>query len=275
MKLTSLSAAPRGMEAPPRAPARRMDGRTGSQLIRGVDCLLEQAMRSIWFRAFVLAGVVTPAVAQVVARFEDLAQQFVYERKAPLEIRTIGRSSRQDVSVIDLTYASPLGGRVPAYLVVPAGKGPFAAVLFGHWMMEGSPLRNRREFLEEAVVLARAGAVSLLIDAPLVRPGFVAKNDELSAWEKRIGSFVLMAATFADEEYVFDPCFCSSAETTSPFLKDWPAATTTCSLNQRGLPSTTRVTHSTGRRGATGSRGWWRGCHSHRLTKPPWRVFPS
>ena len=212
-------------------------------------------MRSIWFRAFVLAGVVTPAAAQVVARFEDLAQQFVYDQKAPLEVRTIGRSSRQDVSIIDLTYASSLGGRVPAYLVVPAGKGPFAAVLFGHWMMEGSPLRNRREFLEEAVVMARAGAVSLLIDAPLVRPGFVVEKDLPRAWahsaeasrqqvidfrrgvdmltsradvdparlayvghsfdahvggiltgvEKRIGSFVLMAATFADEEYVFDP----------------------------------------------------------------------
>jgi len=220
-----------------------------------LDCLLEQAMRSIWFVAFLLAGVVTPAVAQVVARFEDLVQQFVYDRNAPLEVRTIGRSSLQDVSVIDLTYASPLGGRVPAYLVVPTGRGPFAAVLFGHWMMEGSPLRNRREFLEEAVVLARAGAVSLLIDAPLVRPGFVAEKDQLRAWaqsaeaarqqvidfrrgvdmltsrtdvdarrlayvghsfdahvggiltgvEKRIGSFVLMAATFADEEYVFDP----------------------------------------------------------------------
>lgn len=212
-------------------------------------------MKSIWFRAFVLAGVVTPVAAQVVARFEDLVQQFAYDRKAPLETRSIGRSSRRDVSVIDLTYASPLGGRVPAYLVVPAGEGPFAAVLFGHWMMEGSPLRNRREFLEEAVVLARAGAMSLLIDAPLVRPGFVAEKDELRAWaqsaeasrqhvidlrrgvdmltsrtdvdprrlayvghsfgahvggilagvEKRIGSFVLMAATFSDEEYVFDP----------------------------------------------------------------------
>jgi hypothetical protein len=36
MKLTSLSAAPGKMEAPPRAPAGKRDGRTGSQLIRGV-----------------------------------------------------------------------------------------------------------------------------------------------------------------------------------------------------------------------------------------------
>lgn len=188
-------------------------------------------------------------------RFEDLVRQFDYDNKSPLEVREIGRQSRAGVSIIDLSYASPRGGHVPAYLVVPEGRGPFAAVLFGHWMMDGSPFANRREFLEEAVVLARSGTVSLLIDAPLVRPGFVREKDELRAAtqgseaarqqvidfrrgvdlltarpdvdpkriayvghsydahvggilasvEKRIGSFVLMAGGFADEEYVFDP----------------------------------------------------------------------
>jgi hypothetical protein len=36
MKLTSLSAAPGQMEAPPRAPHGKAERRTGSQLIRGV-----------------------------------------------------------------------------------------------------------------------------------------------------------------------------------------------------------------------------------------------
>lgn len=188
-------------------------------------------------------------------RFEDLVREFDYDAKAPLDVREVGRKRQDGVTVIDLTYSSPRGGRVPAYLVVPGGRGPFAAVLFGHWMMPNSPLANRREFLDEAVVLARAGAVSLLIDAPLVRPGFVTEKDELreqaqgaeasrqqvidfrrgldllaargdvdprriayvghsydahvggilSAVEKRIGSFVLMAGGFSSEEYVFDP----------------------------------------------------------------------
>ena len=187
--------------------------------------------------------------------FEELARQFDYDAKAPSDVREVGRERRRGATVIDLTYASPRGGRVPAYLVVPGGRGPFAAVLFGHWMMEGSPLKNRREFLEEALVLARAGAVSLLIDTPYVRPGFVRETDEtrqpdqssevarqqvvdfrrgldillargdvdpkrvayvghsfdahvgaiLAGVEKRIGSFVLMAGAYADEEYVFDP----------------------------------------------------------------------
>ncbi len=83
--------------------------------------------------------------------------------------------------VHDLSYSSPCGGVVPAYLVVPKGNGPFAAVLYGHWMMHSSPLMNRKEFLEEAVFLARSGVVSLLIDSPMVRPGFVNEKDMLQS----------------------------------------------------------------------------------------------
>ncbi len=197
----------------------------------------------------------TPPVANE-PRFEELARQFDYDATLAPDVREVGRERRGDVVVVDLTYESPRGGRVPAYVVAPArGRGPFAAVLYGHWMMPGSPLKNRREFLEEAVVLARAGAVSLLIDAPYNRPGFVREKDEmreavqsseaarqqvvdfrrgldillargdvdprrvayvghsfdahvgaiLAGVEKRIGSFVLMAGAYANEEYVFDP----------------------------------------------------------------------
>jgi hypothetical protein len=46
--------------------------------------------------------------------------------------------------------------------------------------MRGSPFRNRTEFLDEAVLLARSGALSLLIDAPLVRPGWIDDPDPMS-----------------------------------------------------------------------------------------------
>ncbi len=73
---------------------------------------------------------------------------------------------------------------MPAYLVVPAkGKGPFAAVIWGHWYWTNSEMRNRKQFLDEAVALAPAGVVSLLTDGPVARPGYVADNDLLS--EKR------------------------------------------------------------------------------------------
>src|SRR3712207_4653326 len=76
-------------------------------------------------------------------RFEELVKQFDYDAKAPPDVKEVGREKREGATVIDLTYASPRGGRVPAYLVVPEGRGPFAAVLFGHWMMGGDRKSTR------------------------------------------------------------------------------------------------------------------------------------
>lgn len=51
-----------------------------------------------------------------------------------------------------------------AYVVVPEGKGPFAGVLWVHWLGEPSTT-NRTQFLKEGVGLAPKGVVSLLVDA--------------------------------------------------------------------------------------------------------------
>jgi cephalosporin-C deacetylase-like acetyl esterase len=105
------------------------------------------------------------------------ARQFDYDPHAPLDIKEVSVQDRLGVKVHDITYVSPKGGVVPAYLVVPNGKGKFAAILWGHWMMPKSPSANRSEFLDEAVAIAPAGVVSLLTDAPFVRPNFKPDSD--------------------------------------------------------------------------------------------------
>jgi len=114
------------------------------------------------------------------AQDAEMLRHFDYDRRASLDIKEAGVEKRGDVSVHDISYASPAGGRVPAYLVVPGGKGPFAAVIWGHWYMPGSEFRNRKEFLAESVALAPAGVVSLLIDYPIARPGHVEDPTALS-----------------------------------------------------------------------------------------------
>src|SRR5664279_4617717 len=114
------------------------------------------------------------AAAAAVSPTPAPESHFAYDPKAPLDAVTTGVETRGNVVIQDLTYASPKGGRVPAYLVVPAGKGPFAAVLWGHWYWQNSPMKSRKQFLDEAVVLARSGVVSLLTDGPVARPGYVA-----------------------------------------------------------------------------------------------------
>src|SRR2546422_4823218 len=99
-------------------------------------------------------------------RFSKLRRMFDYDRYLPLDVREVGIETRDGVQVHDISYASPKGGRVTAYLVVPSGKGKFAGVIFMH-MRPGS----RIIFLDEALSYARMGAVSLLIDAPFSRAG--------------------------------------------------------------------------------------------------------
>jgi dienelactone hydrolase len=103
-----------------------------------------------------------------------------YDQRAPLDVQETGVSKRGDVSVHDISYASPKGGRVPAYLVVPSGKGPFAAVIWGHWYWANSEAKNRSEFLDEAVALAPSGVVSLLTTGPIARPGHVEDKNPVS-----------------------------------------------------------------------------------------------
>ena len=113
------------------------------------------------------------------AQDPEMLRHFDYDQKAPLEIKEIALRRQGHANVYDITYASPKGGVVPAYLVVPKGRGPFAAIIWGHWYWENSSMRNRREFLDEAILLARAGVVSLLTDGPVARPGHEPIKDPL------------------------------------------------------------------------------------------------
>jgi dienelactone hydrolase len=126
---------------------------------------------------FLLAVVATPIFGQNDhPDFEQLASHFDYPRQVPFGLQQYGVEMRDSALLIDLEYIGFGEHRVPAYLIVPKGDGPFPAVIWGHWMMKGSPMRNRQEFLQEALVLAKSGVMSLLIDTPMVRPNYTEKD---------------------------------------------------------------------------------------------------
>ena len=121
---------------------------------------------------------------------DDLARHWAYDKNQPLEMSQAGVEERDGIKIYDITYKAPLGDRAPlvgpnggivtAYLVVPSGKGPFPAVIYCHWCMPGSEKKNRSEFLGEAIVLAHAGVISLLLDHVTVHPGFVEDTSPLN-----------------------------------------------------------------------------------------------
>ncbi len=95
----------------------------------------------------------------------DPARVFDYYGSASVDFRVSSEEVVDGVTVQDVSYLSARKGRVPGFLVHPAGEGPFAGIVYMHWGQG-----DRTEFLSEAVLLAKKGAVSLMIDAPYHRP---------------------------------------------------------------------------------------------------------
>jgi cephalosporin-C deacetylase-like acetyl esterase len=110
----------------------------------------------------------TPASKEAAVSGDD--RPFDYAADLPLDMQiSSSENAPGDRAVIrQLTFASPISGRVTAYLVEPlpievTKKHP--SLIFLHWGQG-----DRSEFLSEAVYYARAGAISLLLDAPWARP---------------------------------------------------------------------------------------------------------
>lgn len=87
---------------------------------------------------------------------------FSYNSKAAVDLQTISTRVENGVEIRDVTFASLAGGRTPAYLVQKAGGGTRAGILYVHWFEPPDPTSNRTEYLQEAISMAKQGAVSLL-----------------------------------------------------------------------------------------------------------------
>jgi dienelactone hydrolase len=98
----------------------------------------------------------------------SLARLYGYDRSATLAFRDYGVVNQgYPVKIHDVAYASPGDGRVPGFLLVPPGKGPFPAVVFMH----GSG-GTRVDFVVPAAHFARRGFVALTVTSPFDRPPY-------------------------------------------------------------------------------------------------------
>ena len=93
--------------------------------------------------------------------YEEWLPLFTYDPSVPFNVEEASvKTEANGVTIHDISFDAPGLGRIKAYLVVPPGEGPFAGVIFMHYLTsEGG---NREEFFEEAVELAEFGVVSIL-----------------------------------------------------------------------------------------------------------------
>ncbi len=120
----------------------------------------------------------TMTLAPAFGSYQEWLAEFNYATQKPLNVMEAGVEGQGGISIHDITFDSPVQGKVTAYLVTPAGSGPFPAILYAHWYEELNS--NRREFLDEAVRLAKDGVVSLLVDevcsAPYARQKWTGRD---------------------------------------------------------------------------------------------------
>src|SRR5690349_14690241 len=141
----------------------------------------EELMKALAF--FLLLTLTVTTNAQSASEGAARSALFRYKTESP-SIKEVKSEQRGDVTVRDITFSSAPGRETKAYLVVPKGNGPFAGILWVHWL--GEEKSNRNQFLDEAVELAPKGTVSLLVDAMWSEPEWFGKRIPEKDYENSI-----------------------------------------------------------------------------------------
>jgi hypothetical protein len=124
--------------------------------------------------------------SSAVPSLDERAQLFAYDQTAPLNMVEKKTKSQNGADVVDVVFGAA-DRQVSAFLVRPKGK-PSAAVLWAHWYgEEANP--NRKEFLADALALAKAGVVSLL-------------PQEFFPWEQNVSEDAAVDRQLAVEQVV-------------------------------------------------------------------------
>jgi dienelactone hydrolase len=108
-------------------------------------------------------------------KYERGVRLFTYDATLPLNATERVRSRSADFTRLELSYASPAGGRVPATVFVPREDGPFPALILQH----GLP-GSRSDMLFIARDYAASGVLTLSLDAPFARGEPTTLTDPIS-----------------------------------------------------------------------------------------------
>ena len=113
------------------------------------------------------SSVSLPAILDQPATADEAALIFGYDPSEALDVRVESEVRLRDIIEVSLSFASPKGGRVPAFLWRPASEdGPPRPALVG---MHGMP-GDRHQMRECGVAYAEAGAILIGISGPTGRP---------------------------------------------------------------------------------------------------------
>jgi dienelactone hydrolase len=93
-----------------------------------------------------------------------LSQMKEYPKLNPADVRVLMQRKEEGYEKQLLVFQTPFGYRRMAELFTPEGEGPHPLILFIHWYEPESHDSNRSQFVEEAIEMAKAGAICLTVE---------------------------------------------------------------------------------------------------------------
>ncbi len=107
-----------------------------------------------------------------------LTQMQNYPKLNPADVRILGARKEEGYEKKLLVFQTPFGYRRMAELFTPEGQGLHPLILFIHWYEPEARDSNRSQFVEEAVEMAKAGAICLTVETLWSDPDFFLKRTQ-------------------------------------------------------------------------------------------------
>jgi dienelactone hydrolase len=101
-----------------------------------------------------------------------------YPKLNSTDVRVISQKKEEGYEKQLLVFQTPFGYRRMAELFTPVVEGSHPLILFVHWYEPESHDSNRSQFVEEAVEMARAGAICLTVETLWSDPDFFLKRTQ-------------------------------------------------------------------------------------------------
>ena len=107
-----------------------------------------------------------------------LIQMKNHKRLSSSDVRLIGLKKEDCYEKQLLVFQTSFGYRRMAELFLPEGAGPFPVILYVHWYEPESRDSNRSQFANEAVEMAKSGAICLTVETLWSDPDFFLKRTQ-------------------------------------------------------------------------------------------------
>ena len=107
-----------------------------------------------------------------------LSQMKEYPKLNPADVRVLMQRKEEGYEKQLLVFQTSFGYPRMAELFTPEGEGPHLLILFIHWYEPESHDSNRSQFVEEAIEMAKAGAICLTVETLWSDPDFFLKRTQ-------------------------------------------------------------------------------------------------